>query len=205
MNVFRIALLALLPLLSSPLRAGGIEQLRAFLEGARTGKAAFSQTVISKSGRTPQKASGSLLFARPGKFRWTYDKPYYQLIVGDGEKLWVYDKDLNQVTVKKLGAALGASPAALLSGDKAWDEKFVLKNAGQTDGLEWLEATPKAEDGTFTNIRIGLSGNLPRTMELQDNFGQVTLLNFEKFERNAAVDEGQFRFVPPKGADVVGE
>jgi outer membrane lipoprotein carrier protein len=205
MNVFRIALLALLPLLSSPLCAGGIEQLRAFLEGARTGKAAFSQTVISKSGRTPQKASGSLLFARPGKFRWTYDKPYYQLIVGDGEKLWVYDKDLNQVTVKKLGAALGASPAALLSGDKAWDEKFVLKNAGQTDGLEWLEATPKAEDGTFTNIRIGLSGNLPRTMELQDNFGQVTLLNFEKFERNAAVDEGQFRFVPPKGADVVGE
>jgi outer membrane lipoprotein carrier protein len=205
MNILRIAVLAVLSVLSSPLLAGGVEQLHAFLDGAKTGKAVFSQTVISKSGRTPQKANGSLLFARPGKFRWTYDKPYYQLIVGDGEKLWVYDKDLNQVTVKKLGAALGASPAALLSGDKAWDEKFVLKNAGQSDGLEWLEATPKAEDGTFAGIRIGLSGNLPRTMELRDNFGQTTLLNFERFERNPAIDDGQFRFAPPKGADVVGE
>jgi outer membrane lipoprotein carrier protein len=205
MNLPRIALLVSLSVLSSPLLAGGVEQLHAFLDGAKTGKAVFSQTVINKSGRTPQKASGSLLFARPGKFRWTYDKPYYQLIVGDGEKLWVYDKDLNQVTVKKLGAALSASPAALLSGDKAWDEKFVLKNAGQSDGLDWLEAMPKAEDGTFASIRIGLSGNLPRTMELRDNFGQTTLLNFEKFERNPAIDDGQFRFAPPKGADVVGE
>lgn len=188
-----------------PVLAGGVEQLHAFLDGAKTGKAVFSQTVIGKSGRTPQKAGGTLMFARPGKFRWTYDRPYYQLIVGDGEKLWVYDKDLNQVTVKKLGAALGASPAALLSGGKAWEEKFVLKNAGQMDGLEWLEATPKAEDGTFAAIRIGLSGNLPRVMELRDNFGQTTLLDFEKFERNPALDESQFRFAAPKGADVVGE
>lgn len=205
MSLYRTAVVAILALASPTLLAGGIEQLRAFLDGAKTGKAAFSQTVISKSGRTPQKASGSLLFARPGKFRWTYDKPYSQLIVGDGEKLWVYDKDLNQVTVKKLGTALGASPAALLSGDKAWDEKFVLKNGGQSDGLEWLEATPKGEDGTFASIRIGLSGNLPQIMEMRDNFGQTTLLNFEKFERNPAIDDGQFRFAPPKGADVVGE
>lgn len=188
-----------------PVWASAIGQLHAFLDGAKTGKATFAQTVISKSGRQPQDASGTLLFSRPGKFRWTYDKPYYQLIVGDGEKLWVYDKDLNQVTVKTLGKALGASPAALLAGGNDWERNFTLKEAGQSGALEWLDATPKTQDSTFDSIRIGLSGNLPRIMEMRDNFGQTTTLAFDQFERNPALDAKQFRFTPPNGADVVGE
>jgi outer membrane lipoprotein carrier protein len=203
MKVFSLCIFALL--LPWPVLAGGIEQLHAFLDGAKTGRAGFSQTVVAKSGRQPQEARGTLLFARPGKFRWTYEKPYYQLLVGDGEKLWVYDKDLSQVTVKTLGDALGATPAALLSGGKAWEKNFTLKDDGQSGALEWVQATPKAQDSTFQNIRIGLSGNLPRIMVMQDNFGQTTTLAFDRFERNPALDAGEFRFTPPPGADVVGE
>jgi outer membrane lipoprotein carrier protein len=199
------ACLALVLLAPVPSWASAIAQLHAFLDVAKTGKAVFSQTVVGKSGRRPQDASGTLLFSRPGKFRWTYDKPYYQLIVGDGEKLWVYDKDLNQVTVKTLGKALGASPAALLAGGSDWERNFALKESGQSGALEWLDATPKAQDSTFDSIRIGLSGNLPRIMELRDNFGQTTTLAFDHFERNPEIDANQFRFAPPSGADVVGE
>jgi outer membrane lipoprotein carrier protein len=185
--------------------AGGLDQLKGFLSGTRTAQGGFEQVVVGKSGRAPQQASGSMAFARPGKFRWVYDKPYYQLIVGDGEKLWIYDRDLNQVTVKTLGQALGSSPAALLAGDDALERDFVLKDAGRSDGLEWVEATPKARDGSFERVRIGFSGDLPRVMELQDSFGQTTTLKFAGLQRNPALDAGQFRFAPPKGADVVGE
>ena len=186
-------------------RAGGLDQLKGFLSGTRTAQGSFEQVVVGKSSRAPQQASGSMAFARPGKFRWVYDKPYYQLIVGDGEKLWIYDRDLNQVTVKTLGQALGSSPAALLAGDDALERDFVLKDAGRSDGLEWVEATPKARDGSFERVRIGFSGELPRVMELQDSFGQTTTLKFAGLQRNPALDAGQFRFAPPTGADVVGE
>lgn len=185
--------------------ASGLDQLHAFLTGMKTGKADFSQTVTAKSGRKPQQAAGTLAFARPGKFRWTYEKPYQQLLVGDGEKLWIYDKDLNQVTVKKLGAALGTSPAALLAGDNALDKNFILKEGGEADGLEWVEATPRAADASFEKVRIGLKDKLPRQMELWDNFGQTTRLVFEHFVPNPALESSTFRFTPPKGADVVGE
>lgn len=185
--------------------AGGVAQLRAFLDGTRSGRAEFRQIVIGKSSSRPQEAEGSMSFSRPGKFRWAYDKPYAQLIVGDGEKLWVYDKDLNQVTVKKLGQALGASPAALLAGDDALEKNFDLKDAGQKDGLDMLQATPKGQDGGFEQVRIGFRDSLPRLMELVDNFGQTTTLLFARFERNPKLDAGVFRFTPPAGADVVGE
>lgn len=196
------ALSVVLPALA---HAGGMAQLRAFLDGSRSGKAEFRQIVIGSSSSRPQEAEGSMSFSRPGKFRWIYDKPYSQLIVGDGEKLWVYDKDLNQVTVKKLGQALGASPAALLAGDDALEKNFELKEAGEKDGLDMVEATPKAQDGSFERVRIGFRDNLPRLMELRDNFGQTTTLLFARFERNPKLDAEQFRFAPPAGADVVGE
>lgn len=185
--------------------AAGLEQLRAFLSGTQGGKADFSQMVIAKSGKKPpQNASGSFAFSRPGKFRWSYDKPYAQLLVSDGIKLWVWDKDLNQVTVKKLGQALSGTPAALLAGDNALEKSFVLKEAGEAQGLEWVDATPKGADSSFSHVRIGLKGDLPQRMEISDNFGNTTLLEFEHFQRNTA-DPALFRFVPPKGADVVGE
>src|SRR5450631_1515554 len=182
----------------------GIAQLRAFVDGARTGKATFRQVVTGKSGRVPQTSSGTFAFARPGKFRWNYDKPYAQLLVGDGDKLWIYDRDLNQVIVRKLDRALGATPASLLAGSNAFETNFVLIDGGNADGVEFVEAKPKSPDTGFDHIRIGFKDNLPRTMELHDSFGQMTQLSFDTFERNPAIDPALFRFSPPPGVDVIG-
>ena len=189
---------------ASAAAASGIDQLRAFVDGARTGKATFRQVVTGKSGRVPQASSGTFSFARPGKFRWSYDKPYAQLLVGDGEKLWIYDSDLNQVIVKKLDRALGATPASLLAGDNAFETNFVLIDGGNADGIEFVEAKPKSPDTGFDRIRIGFKVNLPRSMELHDSFGQVTRLSFDTFERNPPIDPALFRFSPAPGADVIG-
>lgn len=184
--------------------AAGIEQLRAFVNGARTGEATFRQVVTGQSGRVPQTSSGTFAFARPGKFRWSYDKPYAQLLVGDGDKLWIYDRDLNQVIVKKLDRALGATPASLLAGSNEFETNFVLINGGSADGVDFVEAKPKSPDTGFDRIRIGFKDNLPRTMELHDTFGQLTQLTFEAFARNPSIDPALFRFSPPPGADVIG-
>ena len=192
-------------LVASQACGSGLDQLRAFLRGATTGKTIFQQLVTRKAGRAPQESSGTFAFSRPGKFRWTYDAPHPQIIVGDGEKLWIYDPDLKQVIVKKLGQALGSTPAALLAGDDALDRNFELHDGGTVDGVEFVDAKPRAADSGFTGVRIGFEHNLPRIMELSDSFGQQTRLTFGNFERNAAVDPNLFRFVPPPGADVVGE
>lgn len=185
--------------------AAGADQLHAFVEGTKSARATFTQTVTAKSGRKPQQSSGSFVFVRPGKFRWTYEKPYPQLLVGDGEKLWIYDKDLNQVTAKKLGNAIGSSPAALLAGDTSFDKNFTVTEGGAADGLEWIEAVPKQADASFESVRIGFKDNLPRVMELRDTFGQTTLLKFGSMERNPTIDPVQFQFTPPSGADVINE
>jgi outer membrane lipoprotein carrier protein len=185
--------------------ASGLDQLRAFLDATRTGRTNFTQTVTVRSGKPPQLSSGSFAFSRPGKFRWSYEKPFQQLIVGDGDKLWIYDKDLNQVIVRKLDRALGSTPAALLAGGGALEENFELTDGGTKDGLEFVDARPKAPETGFEAVRIGLAGNAPRAMELRDTFGNVTTLRFGAFERNVAQDASVFRFTPPAGADVVGE
>lgn len=185
--------------------ADALAQLKQFMDGTRSARGTFSQQVFSKSGRKPQQASGTFAFSRPGKFRWIYEKPYAQLLVGDGSKLWAYDQELNQVTTKKLGQALGSTPAAILAGDNSLDRNFVLKDGGSSDGLEWVEATPKADDSSFERIRLGFAGGQLKAMILNDNFGQTTALQFGQIERNPSLDAGQFRFVPPKGADVVGD
>jgi outer membrane lipoprotein carrier protein len=196
---------SLLAALSISAQATGIERLKAFLDHTQSARASFSQTVIAKSGKKPQQASGQMMFARPGKFRWVYEKPYAQLLVGDGDKLWIYDKDLNQVTVKKLGKALGESPAALLAGQGDLEKHFNLREGDSKDGLEWVEATPKAKEGGFERLRIGFEGEALRSMEIQDNFGQTTVLVFGAMERNPGLAASLFKFAPPKGADVVGE
>ena len=185
--------------------ASGLEQLKSFVEGTKTGKAVFKQEVSAKTARGPQVSTGTFTFQRPGKFRWAYEKPYEQLIVGDGGKLWIFDRDLNQVIVRKLDLALGASPAALLAGDNALEKNFDLSDGGTNDGIEMVDAKPKAADSGFEHVRIGFKNNLPRSMELKDAFGNTTSLTFSTFERNPALDAAQFRFVPPPGADVVGE
>jgi outer membrane lipoprotein carrier protein len=204
-SAFVLACACLLASLPQAACASGTEQFKTFIAATHSARANFAQSVVSKSGRKPQVSQGTLAFSRPGKFRWTYDKPYYQLIVGDGERLWIHDKDLNQVSVKKLGQALGSSPAALLAGDNELEKNFVIKDAGSGDGLEMVDATPKSQDSTFSRVRIGFSDSLPRIMEVHDNFGQTTTLIFSQFERNPNLPASLFHFTPPQGADVVGE
>lgn len=184
--------------------AGSIEKLRAFIADTRGAKASFSQTQLDKKGKAINATSGKLTFQRPGRFRWEYEKPYEQTIVGDGEKLWIYDKDLNQVTVKKLDGALGSSPAALLAGSNEIEDHYQLSARGVKGGLDWLEAFPR-EESMFQRVRMGFKGNSLEAMELIDHLGQTTSIRFSKLEKNPALGEGVFSFTPPKGADVVTE
>ena len=185
--------------------AGAIDQLHRFLQSTRTLKAEFSQTVIGKSGRKPQESSGLVALSRPGKLRWEIQKPYPQLMVGDGEKVWIYDPELQQVTVRKAGQAIGSSPAALLAGNNDLEKSFTLREAPASDGFEWLEALPKSGDSGFERVRLGFAGGDLKAMELFDSFGQTTLVRFHKLERNPALPATSFRFSPPAGVDVVGE
>jgi outer membrane lipoprotein carrier protein len=191
-------------LVSSAVSASGLDQLHSFLDGTKTARGTFAQSVSAKSGRKPQQSTGVFAMQRPGKFRWSYETPYPQLLVSDGKQFWSYDPELKQAVSKRLGQALGSSPAALLAGGDL-DKTFDLRDAGAADGLEFVEATPKQSDAGFTRIRLGLRDNSPASMEIQDSFGQTTLLRFTQFERNPALDAALFRFVPPKGADVVGD
>lgn len=181
------------------------ESLRAFLTGTTTAKGRFAQMVLDKNLKKLQESTGTMQFSRPGKFRWEYNKPYEQTIVADGARLWIYDKDLNQVTERKLDRALGASPAALLAGSNEIDKSYNLASIGSQEGLDWLEAVPKTKDTAFERIRMGFSKAGLEAMELRDQFGQVTVIKFADVERNAKLATDAFTFVVPKGADVIRE
>lgn len=185
--------------------AGAVEQVRHYLDSTRTLRADFSQTVVGKAGRKPQHSSGTLAISRPGKLRWEIQKPYPQLMVGDGDKFWIYDPELKQVTVRKMGQAIGSTPAALLSGSTDLEKNFALKEGGEVEGLNWVEALPKSSDSGFEKVRLGFAGNELKAMELLDNFGQTTQVRFSRIERNPALPATLFKFTPPAGADVVGE
>jgi len=185
--------------------ADALDQFRAFVASTQSARGAFTQRLVKvESGTTKvsNESSGTFVFSRPGKFIWTYEKPYEQVLQADGEKLYIYDKDLNQVTIKKLGNALGSSPAAILFGSNDLEKNFTLKEDGSKDGMEWLEATPKAKDTTFEHIGIGMRDGVPAAMELRDSFGQVSLLTFTQFEKNPPMPASRFKFTVPKGADV---
>lgn len=201
-KLLAIGVIAFAPLL---VHAAALDQFKAFVASTKAARGEFTQRqvkMIDGTAKVSNLSSGSFTFARPGKFIWTYLKPYEQLLQADGDKLYIYDKDLNQVTIKKLGNALGSSPAAILFGSNDLEQNFTLKDAGVKDGMEWLEATPKAKDSTFDQIGIGLRNGVPQAMELRDSFGQVSLLTFTKFEKNPALPANGFKFVVPKGADV---
>jgi outer membrane lipoprotein carrier protein len=185
--------------------ASSIDRFKAFVRTTQSARASFDQRVFDRAGRQVQESRGKFVFLRPGRFRWTYEKPIDQLIVGDGERVWIYDRDLNQVTVRKISKALGSTPAALLAGSSDIDAAFELSDAGERDGLEWLEAKPRDREAGFERIRMGFDTAGVRAMELIDNFGQTTRLRFSGLVRNPKVDPADFRFEPPKGADVLGE
>lgn len=183
--------------------AAGVDTLKSYLKETASGTASFTQIVYDRSMRKLQETSGTMQFARPGRIRWAYEKPYEQLIVGDGDKLWVYDKDLNQVTVKAMTQALGGSPAALLAGSNDIEKDFRLVSAGTQDGLEWLEATPRSTESTFQKVKMGFGKAGLEAMDLTDAFGQTTIVRFSAIVRNPKLAPDLFRFVPPKGADVI--
>ncbi len=183
--------------------ANALDDLHNFATQIKTAQGSFTQRVVSRTQKASPPTSGTFVFARPGRFRWTYSKPYEQVLVADGEKLSIYDKDLNQVTVRKLGDALGSTPAAILFGGNDIDKGFVLKDTGTRDGIAWLEATPKGKDTTFEKISIGFRNGELAAMELHDALGQVTMLEFSDVQRNPKVDASTFVFTPPKGADVL--
>lgn len=194
-------------LCAANVHAAAIDKLKTFISATRSAQADFTQEVLDQNGKRVQSASGVMQFQRPGKFRWTYTKPYEQLIIGDGAKFWLYDADLNQVTVKKLDAALGSSPAALLSGSNEIERGFTLSElAGREGAYDWLQATPKSAETSFEKILMAFDskGDLV-AMELNDAFGHKTVLRFTHMQHNPKFSAQEFKFTPPKDADVLGE
>ena len=199
-TAFAVALSCLTPRASL---ASGLDDFLAFNSATHTATARFEQQVFDRAGKVVERASGTFAFARPGKFRWTYEKPNKQLLVADGAKLWIYDPDLAQVSIKRMDNAISSTPAALLAGRQDITALFTLRDGGAADGLEWVEATPKSRDTGFDRVRLGLAEKKLAAMELFDQLGGHTLLRFSDLKPNPAVPPETFRFTPPKGIDVL--
>ena len=199
--------------------ADAVDALKAFVRDARTGQAAFTQTVTSPDGAKKKTSSGRFDFSRPNRFRFAYAKPFEQAIVGDGRKVWIYDADLNQAPSRRIADALGSTPAALLAGGSIEEGEFDLKALPDRDGLAWAEAVPRARGGgkgaasaaaddapnatMFQSMRFGFRGAELAAVEIVDSFGQKSLLQFSGLRTNVPIAAETFRFVPPKGADVI--
>jgi outer membrane lipoprotein carrier protein len=199
------ALVALLLALGAGLaHAQAVEALREFTRDARTGRAAFTQVVTSPDGAKKRTSSGSFEFARPNRFRFAYAKPYEQVIVGDGEQVWLHDVDLQQVTVRPMNQALGATPVALLAGNSL-EREFELKPLPSAQGLDWVQATPKVKSESigFQSLRVGFKGKTLAAIELVDSFGQRSVLSFSDVAINVTALPETFRFTPPKGVEVL--
>ncbi len=190
--------------------AGGMESLEAFVKNVKSGRAEFTQTVTAPTREgEPARAkvsTGTFAFQRPGQFKFDYQKPFAQTIVADGKNLWLYDVDLNQVTQRAQAQALGSTPAALIAAApdlRALQADFTLESAPERDGLQWVKATPKTKDGQLQGIQVGFQGDALAALEIQDSFGQRSVLKFSKVEVNPALPAGTFVFKAPAGADVL--
>jgi outer membrane lipoprotein carrier protein len=183
-------------------RADTVDTLKEFVRDVKTGQADFTQTVTSPDGLKKKTSSGRFEFSRPNRFRFNYLKPFEQLIVADGQKVWIYDADLNQASSRQFSQALGSTPAALLAGGSL-EKEFDLAPLPAKDGLEWAEAKPKAKDGTFKSVKIGFRGKTLAAVEVVDAFGQRSLLQFNQFAGNVPLSAEAFVFKLPQGADLI--
>ena len=196
----RALTMATLSLACASAFATATDELRDFVRTVKSGKSTFTQTVFSPNGK--QKLSnGSFEFERPNRFRFVYEKPYAQTVVGDGTKVWIYDPDLNQASSRKVGDALANTPAALIVSNDI-DKVFTLADQPSKDGLDWVLATPKQAEGTVRSLKVGFRNRALAQLEIDDSFGQRSLIVFNAFEANAKLPSDTFVFVPPKGADV---
>ena len=182
--------------------ADSVDTLRDFIRDVKTGKSQFTQTVTASDGKKKRISTGNFEFQRPNQFRFAYAKPFEQLIVADGQKVWIFDADLNQVSSRKFSAALGATPASLLAGGSL-DKDFDLVALPAKDGLDWAQATPKAKDGSFQSVQVGFRGKVLAAVAIIDSFGQHSLLQFSQFANNPALPSDSFKFNVPAGADVI--
>jgi len=182
--------------------ADAADSLRDFVRDVKSGRANFTQTVSSPDGARKKTSQGTFEFVRPNRFRFAYTKPFEQLIVADGQKVWIFDADLNQVSSRKLAQALGSTPAALLAGGSL-EQDFTLKAEPSSGGLDWALATPKTRDGPFQSMKVGFRGKELAAVEIVDSFGQRSLLQFSAFAANPTIAADVFRFVAPAGADVI--
>lgn len=192
-------------LASQTVLADGVSSLSGFFNNTNAMRAQFSQVVTDTKGRKIQEVQGSMQLQRPNKFRWDYSKPYEQQIISDGNQVFLYDTDLQQVTIRELSKALGSSPAALLAGGDAAEKSFTIKNAMRKDDLDWVLALPKDKESGFESVFLGFKDDKLRKMELHDSFNHITLITFEAVERNPILKASTFLFTPPQGVDVVSE
>ena len=195
-------LAALLFSVSFAAHADAVDTLKDFIRDVKSGRAAFTQTVSSPDGAKKRSSSGSFEFLRPNRFRFVYAKPFEQTIVADGQKVWIYDADLNQVSIRKFSAVLGATPAALLAGGSL-DKDFDVSNQPNEGGMEWVLALPKVKDGAFQAVRIGFKAKTLAAVEITDSFGQRSNLQFSAMQSNVSLAADAFKFTPPAGADVI--
>lgn len=180
-------------------------QLKAFLLASKSLTADFKQVAINEAGQPTQTSFGVFYLQRPGKFRWNYQKPFKQEIVSNAGKVWFYDTDLEQVTVKKVDESLGSTPALLLSGDASLEDNYTLEEQGVDGDMQWVKLTPKSQDSSFKYVLIGFNKQTLAGMELSDNFGQLTRIYFSNVLLNPPLKPTLFEFVAPKGVDVFGD
>ncbi len=179
-----------------------IQELEQFLASVKSLTAQFEQQVIDEHGRVSQRSQGKFYLQRPGQFRWNYDTPFKQEIVSDGNKVWFYDPDLEQVTVKSVSQALGSAPALLLSGKVKLSERFIIQSQGREGVVSWVELAPKSEDDVFKSLKVALKKGQLEWMEMADNFGQLTRIHFQNLKKNHPLPKDIFKFSPPPGVDV---
>jgi len=185
--------------------SSGGNNLERFFREVNTFSASFKQVVLDASQTPVQESSGRLWIKRPGKFRWDYQAPYEQKIISDGKHLWIYDVELKQVSHQNLSASLAQTPAILLAGKGKFKDNFRVKSLGKQGGLEWLQMIPRNSDGSYETIRIGFKKRQLYILEMVDGFGQTTRVTLSGARENRSISNRKFRFVPPKGVDVVGK
>jgi outer membrane lipoprotein carrier protein len=180
-------------------------QLQVFLKVAKSLSADFKQVSINEAGNPTQTSFGVFYLQRPGKFRWDYQKPFQQQIVSNSGKVWYYDTDLAQVTIKKIDESLGSTPALLLTGQVSLEENYTIEGQGKDGDMQWIKLLPKSKDSSFKYVLIGLTKGTLAGMELNDNFGQLTRIYFSNVVVNAPLKQTLFEFKTPKGADVFSD
>lgn len=211
MRIHPLIVIAVLPTLLLPLgaqaaqSASAVQEMQAFLSRVHSLKANFTQVVLDANLQTVKQSSGTLSIKRPNRFRWDYATPNKEIIDADGTRLWLYDVELQQVTVKPLTGTLAASPAVLLAGSNDVQQNFTVKDLGSENGLAWVGITPKIKDTDFDSVRLGFRGDLVEVMELKDALGNLTRISFSHVQVNPPLSDSLFKFVPPPGADVIGD